>query len=110
TWFTLPSGTPMATANPVLSTDSFRQQIVTLRWQSPGVLWVLGTSKLSRYARTTDTLPPAAWAQQEIPPSDAMLGGKKKRPTAPNWTDVAVNLDAGGAMHGTLGAAYLGTT
>ena len=121
TWFTLPSASAAAVAHANQALDNFGMPITVLRWQSDDVLWVLGQTKLMRYARSagSDTnTSPGAWTPQEVRPVDVIPGGKeKKRPPvppsmndAPAWTDIAVNLDAGGAVRGTLGALYLGTT
>lgn len=120
TWYTLPSGTLAPHGNQGL--DDFGMPITVCRWQSPDVAWVLGASKLMRYARIANSDaggPPGTWGWQEVRPTDVVPTGKeKKRPPvppsmndAPFWTDVAVNLETGNppVQRGTLGAVYLGT-
>jgi hypothetical protein len=118
TWFTLPSGSTSAVANATIGLDAFGQVIRVCRWQTPDVAWVLGETKLMRYARTANASAPGTWTATEVRPVDVVPGGKeKKRPPVPPsmndatmWTDIGINLDGPGIVRGTLGALYLGTT
>jgi hypothetical protein len=110
-WVTLPSGTDPLPGDQSKQ-DSFGQAVTVCRWQSPDVAWVLGESKLMRYARTPgsdNAGGPGAWTRETIKDKPTGSSPDPLEPDSKVWTDIAVNLDAGGVQHGSKGALYLGT-
>jgi hypothetical protein len=121
TWVTLPGATAPPPGN--LDQDSFRDKITVCRWQDAEVAWVLGESRLLRYARTPGSdagAGPGKWTCEVIAdhnpkPKKNTTSVDKPMRLAAVWTDIAVNLDPPAApgqpprMRGTHGALYLGT-
>jgi hypothetical protein len=126
-WVTLPTGSDPLPGN--FTQDAFGEAVTVCRWQSPDVAWVLGNSRLRRYARTPGSDNgggPGTWSQELIQLEPVAQTGKRKKQGPPPpvdgpmnhtaiWTDIAVNLDpppAPGqppAQRGAKGALYLGT-
>jgi hypothetical protein len=118
---TLPTATDPITATAYnRKQDQLREPIIVCRWAGTEVAWALGEGIVVRYARTPGTVPasangPGSWTHQVL----LKKGVKNKKDEtsaegpvrdAVAWTDLAVNLEAGGAQRGTRGAVYLGTT
>jgi hypothetical protein len=120
TWVTLPTGTDPLPGDTSVQ-DDLGDAVTTCRWQSPDVAWVLLEQRIIRLSRTPGSHNgggPGTWAPIEdiAPPGFHPSGKAKKRPPAPAslldaavWTDIAPNLDAGGAQRGAKGALYIGT-
>jgi hypothetical protein len=120
TWVTLPTGSDPLPGDTSVQ-DDLGGAIAECRWQSPDVAWVLLEHRIVRLSRAPGSHNgggPGAWAPIEdvAPPGYHPSGKEKKRPPAPPslldsavWTDIAPNLDAGGAQRGTKGALYIGT-
>ena len=120
TWVTLPTGTDPLPGDTSVQ-DDLGGAITECRWQSPDVAWVLLPQQIVRLSRTPGSHNgggPGTWAPVETvaPPGYHPSGKEKKRPPAPPslldstvWTEIAPNLDAGGAQRGTKGALYIGT-
>lgn len=121
-WVTLPTATDPLPAN--TDQDGFEEPITACAWQSPDVAWVLGESRVVRYARTPGSDAgggPGAWTKEVIlrrtvkPKKDTTSADRAVR-RAEVWNDIAVNLDAPPAegqppaSHGPKGALYLGTS
>ena len=120
TWVTLPTGTDPLPGDASVQ-DDLGGKITVCRWQSPDVAWILLRHRIVRLSRTPGSHNgggPGTWAPIEdvAPPGFHPSGKEKKRPPAPPslldstvWTEIAPNLDAGGAQRGTKGALYIGT-
>lgn len=120
TWVTLPTGNDPLPGDTSVQ-DDLGSPITVCRWQSPDVAWLLFTHRIVRLSRTPGSHNgggAGTWAAPEdvAPPGYHPSGKEKKRPPAPPslldstvWTDIAPNLDAGGAQRGTKGALYIGT-
>jgi hypothetical protein len=120
-WVTLPSGTDPLPGN--TTQDAFGEAITVCRWQSPDVAWILGESRLMRYARTPGSDNgggPGAWTREtvirkNIKNKDDTTSADGPIRKSPVWTDIAVNLDppAGAGQpprqRGSRGALYLAT-
>jgi hypothetical protein len=132
-WVTLPTGTdPLTPSTYNRTQDQLGETVKVCRWASPDVAWILtgsryidvGGGQVFRFERASgsaDAGGPGSWTsppERILPQSTAQHGkAKKVTPTAFDahireasaWTDLAVNLEAGGAQRGTKGAVYLGT-
>jgi hypothetical protein len=120
TWVTLPAGSDPLPGDTSVQ-DDLGGAINVCRWQSPDVAWLLFEQRIVRLSRTPGSHNgggAGTWAAPEdvAPPGYHPTGKAKKRPPAPPslldaavWTDIAPNLDAGGAQRGTKGALYIGT-
>src|SRR5262249_11145257 len=118
-WVTLPTGTdplPRDTS----AQDALGGPVTVCRWQSPDVAWILLRHRIVRLSRTPGSHNgggPGTWAPIETtrPPVFQLDRKEKKRQPGPPslldsavWTEIAPNLDAGGAQRGTKGALYVG--
>ena len=115
TWATLPTGTDALLPAYLPAQDRLGSPVVACRWQSEDEAWVLTENEVYQLTRTpgTDTAASVGtWARRtELRRSFASPAGSArallKRSTV--WTDLAVNLDAGGVRRGANGAFYIGT-
>ncbi len=128
TFFTLPTGSDPITATTYnRKQDQIGEAVTVCKWAGPDVAWILTQDisadgpggKILRLQRTpgsADAGGPGTWTG---PPELLLEQSRKNKKDATKadgpireaaaWTDLAPNLDAGGAQHGTKGAVYLGT-
>jgi hypothetical protein len=134
TWVTLPSGTDPITPPPGAgvgrydrSQDQLGEAVSVCRFAHPDVAWILTSPvdfdkpggqifRLERTPGSADAHGPGTWTK---PPERLLAQSAKGKKDATDasaamrqalaWTDIAVNLDAGGVQRGTKGAIYLGT-
>lgn len=115
TWATLPTGTDAAQPVHLPNQDRLRSAVVACRWQNEDEAWVLCRNEVYLLTRTpgTDTAASVGtWARHlELQRSFVSPAGSARAlaKRSPTWTDLAVDLDAGGARQGARGAFYLGT-
>ncbi|HEY1368903.1 MAG TPA: hypothetical protein VGF23_17405 [Gaiellaceae bacterium] len=124
TWATLPTGTdPIKAATYDRGQDKLDESVYVCRFASPDVAWILTGPRfdtpggkiyrLERTAGSADAGGPGTWTKPAELIAHSSPKGKKETLDAFHrsaaWTDLAVNLDAGGTQHGTKGAVYLAT-
>jgi hypothetical protein len=116
TWATLPTGTDALLPAYLPAQDRLGSAVVACRWQSPDEAWVLTANEVYELTRTPGTdslLSVGTWARRtELRRSFASPAGSTRNRVKRSavWTDLAVDLDAGGVRRGPRGAFYLGTT
>jgi hypothetical protein len=116
-WVTLPHGTDALGPPYTAGQDRLSSQITVCEWQDENTAWVLSDDQVHRLVRSPGTDSATSVGSWTMPVVlDRGRKRKKDATTAPDalrkaaiWSDLCVNLDAGGAVHGAKGAVYLGT-
>ena len=116
TWVTLPTGRD-AFGPYVPGQDKLASKILVCEWQDENTAWVLSEDQVHRLVRvpgSDSATSVGTWSMPVV--LDRGRKRKKDATTASNdlrkaavWSDLCVNLDAGGTAHGPKGAVYLGT-
>ncbi len=117
TWVTLPKGTDAYGPPYLKDQDKLRSTITVCEWQDEDTAWVLSDDQVHRLVRvpgSDSATSVGTWTMPVV--LDRGRKRKKDATTVSNdlrkaavWSDLCVNLDAGGAVHGPKGAVYLGT-
>lgn len=115
-WATLPTATDALLPAYLPNQDRLPSAVVACRWQTPDEAWILTANEVYQLTRTPGTdsaVSVGTWARRtELRRGFASPAGSTRNriKRSPVWTDLAVNLDAGGVRRGPHGAFYIGTT
>ena len=116
-WVTLPRGSSAVTPTYKKDQDRLREPIRVCEWQTEDTAWILCEGQLfllQRVPGSDSATSAGSWSRHSIldrgrknKKSDTSIPDALKKATA--WTDLAINLEPGGALRGSRGAVYLAT-